>query len=166
MLPFPAIIRQHGPGATKLFFHQRFSTSKTGQQRVSPAIIERQVNSLETEIIHGDRRNHRRYQIDLDLSFRDLAGKLKYDGIGRIVNISSGGVLFVTTNPPPLSSSVELSVDWPCPGENGATLALFLIGRIVRASDGIVAVHTTRHEFRNVARAVPSAFAEAATPLQ
>jgi hypothetical protein len=121
---------------------------------------------LETEIIHGDRRNHRRYQIDLDLSFRDLAGKLNYDGTGRIVNISSGGVLFVTTNPPPLSCSVELSVDWPCPGENGVSLSLRLIGRIVRASDGVVAVQTTRHEFRNVARSIPKVFAEAATPVQ
>jgi hypothetical protein len=121
---------------------------------------------LETDIIFGDRRNHRRYQLDLDLSFRQLAGKLNHNGTGRILNISSGGVLFVTATPPPISSSVELSVDWPCPGEDGTAISLLMVGRIVRTMEGAVAVQTTRHEFRNSQRSIAKGVSEAAVSVQ
>jgi hypothetical protein len=110
---------------------------------------ERQVNSLPKETIQGERRSHRRYALNLGLSFRQVSGtKSIAEGTGKLGDISSGGVLFLTAAPPAMGATVELFVDWPYRGENGTPLHLLLFGRVVRRDGSSVAVQTIRHEFR------------------
>ena len=107
------------------------------------------MNLLAKETIQGDRRSHRRYALNLGLSFRQVAGaKTLLEGTGKLSDISSGGVLFLTAAPPAMGTTVELRVDWPYRGENGAPLNLLLFGRVVRKDRDSVAVQTIRHEFR------------------
>jgi hypothetical protein len=107
------------------------------------------VNPLVKETIQGDRRSNRRYDIHLGLSFRQVAGsKTIAEGTGKLGDISSGGVLFLTAAPPAMGATVELLVDWPYRGENGIPLHLLLFGRVVRRDGSSVAVQTIRHEFR------------------
>ena len=54
----------------------------------------------------------------------------------------------LTAAPPAMGTTVELRVDWPYRGENGAPLNLLLFGRVVRKDRDSVAVQTIRHEFR------------------
>jgi hypothetical protein len=111
---------------------------------------------LPTATIHGDRRDTRRYQLDLDLSFRELSGRrIVSQGAGRISDISSGGVLFHTSEPPAVGSSVELFVRWPCHADNGLPLTLLVVGRVIRSHAAAVAVRTVRHEFRSAGSTAP-----------
>jgi hypothetical protein len=108
---------------------------------------------LARETIPGDRRSHRRYDLALGLRFRQVAGsRTILEGTGKIDDISSGGVLFLTGAPPAVGATVELLVDWPYRGENGSPLNLLVVGRVVRRSGEAVAVQTIRHEFRPVAQ--------------
>jgi hypothetical protein len=106
------------------------------------------VKRVATERIKGDRRNHRRYQINLELTYRHLFGKRTIpEGTGRILNMGSGGLLFETAGTLPIGANVEVKVHWPYRSESGVPLRLVVTGRVVRASDGQVAVQLARHKF-------------------
>jgi hypothetical protein len=107
---------------------------------------------LAIETIQAERRSRRRYPLDLQLSFRQIAGaKTVLEGTGKVGDISSAGVLFATPVPPSVGSTIELVIEWPYRGENGSALQLFIIGRVVRRDGSTVAVQTTRHGFRPAA---------------
>jgi hypothetical protein len=107
------------------------------------------MESRVTDRIHGDRRTHRRYQIDLNLSFRQISGKRGIgEGTGRLADISSGGLLFETTVTVPLGSNIEVAVCWPYCNDSGQQLKLVVVGRTVRVAQGRVAVQTVRHSFQ------------------
>jgi hypothetical protein len=83
------------------------------------------------------------------MSFRQVQGRRTLQrGYGRVADISSGGVLFYTAEPPPVGSMVELSVRWPYCTEAGWPLLLVITGRVVRSHNGRVAVKMVRHEFQ------------------
>jgi hypothetical protein len=101
-----------------------------------------------TETTYGERREHRRYNISLELTFRQITGKRTVSaGGGRVVDISSGGVSFYTNEPPPVGSTLELTIRWPYCNESGWPLALLITGRVVRSFNGTVAVKMSRYEF-------------------
>ena len=77
--------------------------------------------------------------------------KVVETGIGRTVDLSSGGILFEAGRTLTAGLNVELSVSWPVLLHNVAPLQLVVMGRIVRSDGRQVALRMIQHEFRTMA---------------
>ena len=100
------------------------------------------------EVIHQDRRDDRRYPIELELRYKVIArSRIQLNGGGRTMNMSSGGVLFGGDQSLPAGAFVELSIHWPVLLRDTRPLTLLIVGRVVRCEDRTVAVKTSRYEF-------------------
>jgi hypothetical protein len=96
-----------------------------------------------------ERRIHCRYPITLDVQYKLLATHSgEQIGIGKTVNVSSGGVLFEATDSLPARSPIELFIDWPLLKEGAHALKLVIYGRVIRSDGQLAAVRVNRHEFR------------------
>jgi len=101
-----------------------------------------------------DPRLHPRYPISLDLQYKILKGRhVEHFGDGRTLNISSGGVLFETSNFPDLETCfeherVELAMEWPLLLRKMCAMKLVVRGHIVRRDSGKLALKIEQHEFR------------------
>jgi len=109
-----------------------------------------------------DPRAHRRYEISLSVDYKLLSqGRVKCQGSGQTLNLSTGGVCFQCVDPLPAHSSIELMMEWPFLLEGVCPLRLVMRGRIVRIDGQRIAVRTQRHEFRTAGprtlRVVPAA---------
>ncbi|MBZ5625962.1 MAG: PilZ domain-containing protein [Acidobacteriia bacterium] len=103
------------------------------------------------DVIGGERRYDRRYQLQLELRWKLIRRKKVLDsGAGRTIDLSSSGILFDAVQALPVGLNVELSVSWPVLLHNVAPMQLVVSGRIVRSSGSQVAIHVTQHEFRTV----------------
>ena len=69
-------------------------------------------------------------------------------GVGRTVDLSSGGILFDPGRTLPVGLNVELAISWPVLLRNEAPMQLIVSGRIVRAGQNRIAVSMNQHEFR------------------
>jgi hypothetical protein len=99
--------------------------------------------------INGDRRHDRRYGINLDLRWKLIRRRRVLEsGVGRTVDLSSGGILFDPGRQLPVGLNVELAISWPVLLRNVAPMQLIVSGRIVRVSQNLTAVAMTQHEFR------------------
>jgi hypothetical protein len=100
------------------------------------------------EVIHQDRRDDRRYSIELELRYKVIARtRIQLSGIGRTLNMSSGGILFSVDQGLPVGAFVELSILWPVLLQNTCALTLLVVGRVVRFENSTVAVKISRYEF-------------------
>ena len=107
--------------------------------------------SVLSESHRNDQRLNGRYPITLELQYKLLnKGRVEYLGVGRTLNISSGGVLFEADDHLPTSGPIELAMTWPFLLEGVCSLKLVMRGRIVRcdASAKAVAIKAEYHEFR------------------
>jgi hypothetical protein len=99
----------------------------------------------------GDPRVNRRYRIALGLQYKLLnQGRVEHQGIGRTLNISSGGVLFEADTIPPTMGRIEVAILL-----NGiCNLKLVMRGRIMRCGTNpkVIAVKAHYHEFHTAAR--------------
>jgi hypothetical protein len=105
----------------------------------------------EIDKISGDRRRDRRYRIDLEVRWKLIRRRRVRDaGVGRTIDLSSGGVLFDATRPLPPGMQVELNISWPVLLHNVAPMQLVVSGRVVRSTGTRVAIQMNQHEFRTV----------------
>jgi len=96
-----------------------------------------------------DRRETNRFPVREDVRYRILQSKtVQQAGAGKTVDISSGGILFTTSEPLPTGRLVEISVNWPARLDGTCPLQLVATGRIVRTDGGSAAVRIERYEFR------------------
>jgi c-di-GMP-binding flagellar brake protein YcgR len=103
------------------------------------------------EQIGGERRTDRRYEISLDLRWKVLRRKKTLDsGVGRTIDISSGGILFEAGRKLPVGLKVQLSISWPVLLHNASPLQLTAAGRVVRSDNQRAAIEIIQHEFRTV----------------
>ena len=103
----------------------------------------------ESDAIGGDRRQDRRYQLQLDLRWKLIRRRRVLDtGTGKTVDISSGGICFDAGRHLPEGLNVELSISWPVLLHNVAPMQLVATGKIVRSNGRQAALQTTQHEFR------------------
>jgi hypothetical protein len=101
-----------------------------------------------------EQRSHRRYPVTLDVEYKVWhKGKLERTGTGRTRNVSTGGVLIETKDPPRSGDEIELWINWPFLLEGVCRLNLVLVGNVVRSGAGEVAVKTRHHEFRTAGAA-------------
>lgn len=100
------------------------------------------------EVMLGDRRSDRRYDMRLPVRYRLLRGsRVLYEGTGTTVNVSRGGVAFETERFLPSGLSIQLWVEWPVLHRGREPMVLRLAGRILRCDGEEVGVRTTWHEF-------------------
>lgn len=105
---------------------------------------------MSTKMNAGDRRVNRRYPITLDLQYKLLnKGQAEHTGIGRTLNISSGGVLFEADTILPSRGPIEVAISWPFLLDGACKLKLVMRGRIMRCGTNpkVIAVKAQYHEF-------------------
>jgi len=96
-----------------------------------------------------ERRTKRRFQIDQEVRYKMLYGqRIAETGVGRTLNISSGGVWFSTENMLTSGMPVELSMSWPVLLNDSCPMKLMIYGCVVRSNERGAAVAIERYEFR------------------
>ena len=104
-------------------------------------------SAVAVDAIGGDRRQDRRYHLQMELSWKLIWRRRVLDtGIGHTIDISSGGILFDAGRPLPKRHDVELAISWPVLLEGRTPMQLVANGRIVRANGGQVAIRTVQRE--------------------
>ena len=99
----------------------------------------------------AEQRAHPRYPITLDLEYKLLSrGRVARNGSGRMLNISTGGILFEMNDALPLNRSIELMIDWPFLFDEVCPIKLVIQGHVVRSDGNRVAVRIQRHKFQKV----------------
>ncbi len=103
----------------------------------------------QVETIGGERRDDRRYDMKLELRWKLVRRRRVIDtGVGYTLDLSRGGIRFHAGRDLPVGLNVDISVAWPVRLHNVAPMQLSVQGKIVRSSDGWVAIRTVQHEFR------------------
>jgi len=100
------------------------------------------------ELIQGDRRADRRYAFELPLHFLCQSGGAPYSGSGQTKDLGRKGICFVSDNPPPQDTDVELRIEWPFLLQGVCPLELRVWGRVLRSDGEGAVVRMTKHEFR------------------
>ena len=97
-------------------------------------------------------RNRKRkwFEIDQEVKYRTVYGKVLAEGTGRTVNMSSDGVWFTTEGSSPLTSGmpVELAIHWPVLLNYTCPMKLMIYGYVVRSHRDETLVAFGRYEFR------------------
>ena len=96
-----------------------------------------------------ERRTKRRFQIDQEVRYKMLYGqRIAETGVGRTMNISSGGVWLSTEHMLTSGMPVELSMNWPVLLNDVCPMKLMIYGCVVRSNEKGAAVTIERYEFR------------------
>lgn len=99
----------------------------------------------------SDRRASDRFPIERELRYKMLSKRLgDQSGMGKTVNMSSGGVLFETESALIPGKRLEMAISWPAQLDNRCALKLVARGRVVRCEGGQAAVEIQQYEFRTV----------------
>jgi hypothetical protein len=103
-----------------------------------------------TNIIGGstERRRTSRFPVREDLKYKVMHKASKVTGVGKTLNIASGGILFTTEEQLPVGRTVEISVNWPARLDGTCPLKFVATGRVVRSESGWAAVKIERYEFK------------------
>ena len=104
--------------------------------------------AAELELISGDRRADRRYDLQLSLTFSYEQSGQAVTGAGYTINLSSGGIRFSTDAPPPVGVEIELVIDWPVLLQGICALQLVVNGTVVFTQGDWTAIQTRRLTFR------------------
>ncbi|MBI3210913.1 MAG: PilZ domain-containing protein [Candidatus Solibacter usitatus] len=97
----------------------------------------------------AERRTADRFPIEREMRFKMLSKKDGLaNGIGKTVNISSAGVLFITDRMLLPGRRLEVAINWPAQLNEKCALKLVARGRIVRFDEGRVAMEIQQYEFR------------------
>jgi len=100
--------------------------------------------------IADDRRTSNRMPIERDVRYKLMVHRKTEQppaGLGKTLNMSSGGVLFTTESALPEGTRVELAVSWPAQ-INDTPLKLVTCGRLVRTGESEAAIAIEKYEFR------------------
>ena len=99
--------------------------------------------------IRGDRRKQRRYPIALELEYKVMEGcEMVGTGTGTTGNLSSGGLLFLTTGTLVEGLAVKLSIRWQAVSGGEPYIELRMAGRIVRSDANGTALEVCRYHFQ------------------
>jgi hypothetical protein len=96
-----------------------------------------------------DRRAKKRFHIEQEVRYKMLYGqRIAETGVGKTVNVSSGGVWFTAENTLTAGMPVELSMNWPVLLNDSCPMKLMIYGCVIRSSGKSAAVSIERYEFR------------------
>jgi hypothetical protein len=96
----------------------------------------------------GDRRLTRRYPITAQVEYRAMGRDgLPLRGVGRTINLSTGGILFQSEQTLTLGTRIELTIAWPARLNDEVDLNLCVSGRVARTDGKSHVVRIREHEF-------------------
>jgi hypothetical protein len=97
-----------------------------------------------------ERRAKSRFPMEREVSYKTVASGqgIAETGMGRSLNISSGGIWFSTGNRLTNGVLVEVSMDWPVLLNGSCPMQLTMYGTVIRSNGQRVAVSIERYEFR------------------
>jgi hypothetical protein len=114
-----------------------------------------------------ERRTKRRFHIEQEVRYKMLYGqRIAETGVGKTVNISSGGVWFSTENMLTTGMPVELSLNWPVLLNDSCPMKLMIYGCVVRSNQGGAAVAIERYEFRTQGRGAQQHHSSIPAPVE
>ena len=96
-----------------------------------------------------ERRVSERFPIRMNFSYR-LSSKGQVSALeasGRVVDISSTGILFSPGLSHPQDAVMVLSIDWPARRDKAPPIRLSVLGMVVRSDDRGTAIRILRHGF-------------------
>ncbi len=99
-----------------------------------------------------ERRSRLRFPFELRVSFRALGQSYPVAGMGRVVNMSSSGILVAHQHEVSAGTPVELNIDWPTRLDGRVPLQLVAIGTVVRGELFTFAVGLERYYFRTAGK--------------
>lgn len=103
-----------------------------------------------------ERRSTVRYPIVLNARYQATRNKSSKLGVGRTVNISSGGLLIVAEHNIIVGVTIEVTVEWPALLDGRIDLVLVARGDVVRARESSFALELSKYEFRTAKRKAKS----------
>src|ERR1035437_233262 len=96
-----------------------------------------------------DRRETGRFPVREEVRYRVLHAKgLPASGVGKTLDIGSGGILFTTEERLPVGRLVEVAVNWPVRLDGACPLRFVAVGKVVRSEATKAVVQIDRYEFR------------------
>jgi len=96
-----------------------------------------------------DRRSHPRYPVEVPVEYKAvLDDGSMISGTARIVDLSTGGLLFERSPHLPVGLTIQLSIAWPQSSSAAIGMTLDATGLIVRNQGDYTAVLIQEHEFR------------------
>jgi len=96
-----------------------------------------------------DRRFTNRFPVQQEVRYRIVqARNPTKGGTGKSLDVSSGGILFTTTEKLPTGRMVEIAMNWPARLHGTCPLQFVATGRVVRSDGSTAAVRIQRYEFR------------------
>ena len=96
-----------------------------------------------------DRRSKKRFNIQQEVRYKmSYRQRTAATGVGRTVNVSSGGVWITTENTLTPGLPVELSMSWPVLLHDACPMKLMIYGCVIRSSGKAAAISIERYEFR------------------
>ena len=102
-----------------------------------------------------DRRTKARFPVQRELRYKVLKNNAVIEtGVGRTLNLSSGGVAFYVDKELKTGTYIELSISWPVLLEASTPMRLIVFGRLLRASNRVGACTVEKYEFRTQARSL------------
>ncbi len=107
-----------------------------------------------------ERRFKSRYPMELAVRFRPVSGSL-FQGAGRTVNLSSGGVLVlsqdaISEDELSVGTLLEMRIEWPSLLNGEVPLQLIAVGRVVRRRAAGFAATFEQYKFRTASSIQPS----------
>ena len=97
----------------------------------------------------ADRRETNRFPVREEVRYRVLHAKgSPASGVGKTLDIGSGGILFTTQERLPMGRLVEVAVNWPVPLDGACPLRFVAVGKVVRSEATKAVVQIDRYEFR------------------
>ena len=110
----------------------------------------------------SERRLSSRFPVQQEIRYRIVQSRsVSHQGVGRTLDVSSGGILFSTTERLPPGRTVELAMQWPARLNGTCPLQFVATGRVIRSDRSTAAVRIQRYEFRTRAQAMTAGSAGA-----
>ena len=104
---------------------------------------------LASENLALERRSKNRYPVELKVRYRTLVSGPAPVGIGRTLNVSSGGLLIASEQQFVHDGSrLRLSLEWPTLLDGTTPLQLIAECRVIRCQPAVFAVRMERYQFR------------------
>lgn len=97
-----------------------------------------------------------RYPVTLNVRYRTLGRYRRVSGLGRTVNLSSGGILVSSEQKIAVGTRLEVNLEWPSLLDGEIPLQLVALGKVVRCLESGFAVAYTQYQFRTMSRKLQS----------
>jgi hypothetical protein len=93
-----------------------------------------------------------RYPVNLNVKYRTVGRSNRISGLGRTVNMSSGGLLIAADQRTQVGARIELNIEWPSMLDGLIPLQLVAVGKVVRCLESGFALSFTQYQFRTMSR--------------